>query len=209
MKLQRAKPTVPRQGSLARTLIFIASLACLPISSVRAEVIDYLGVPGPIVLGNHTYSLAWSAHPSAQYVKQEYLPTAQTPTHYEQMLLVERLQGNITVKDAVRAQLERLSQRLHSDSLLNMSMIDNPATGETLLDFIVSGKGADGEMIVEWNAYRYAPLKREHGGGVLLFGDSRRAYGDDNAAAFLKRLKHLRPDLINALAGAPLPRPSR
>ena len=40
--------------------------------------------------------------------------------------------------------------------------------------------------------------------GVILFGISRRAYGDD-ATAFLAKLKAARPADIDALADAPLP----
>jgi len=53
--------------------------------------------------------------------------------------------------------------------------------------------------------YRYAVLKGRGGNsGVLLFGLSRRAYGDDSTE-FLRGLKAARPTEIDALAKYPLP----
>ncbi len=182
-------------------LAFVASLA----TPAAAQVTDYLGIPGPIEFDGQAYGLAWSSQPGAQYTKQEYVPEGQAVERYEQKVLVETVRGNLAVMDAVRIQVETLNQRKENDPLVNMGLVQNEATGEALLDFIVSSKDDAGEYTVEWNAYRYSPLKTAEGDGVLLFAISRRAYGNDNVRSFLESLKDVRPGQVNALASAPLP----
>ena len=193
---------------LYSTLLGVMLAAVMTAATAGAEVIDHLGVPGPIQFDGQRYELAWTAMPAADYVKQEYVPDGQTPETFSQMLLVERIVGDIAGMDAVRSQVDMLNQRKASDPLVNMDLIQQKQTGEVLLDFIISARDEEGEMVVEWSAYRYAPYSGRGGeSGVLLFGVSHRAYGDEGARAFLTELKQLRPAQIQALAAAPLPEP--
>jgi hypothetical protein len=173
--------------------------------AAAAQVVDHLGLPGPIQFGGKAFSLAWSSKPRADYIKQEYLPAGQQPQSYRQMLLVERVAGSLKVMDAVRVQAQMLQNRKATDPLVNMGLIQNQASGEALLDFIVSSKDPAGNLVIEWNAYRYAPAPAGRP-GVMLFGASHRAYGAENAEAFLTQLKTLRPAQISALTKAPLPK---
>jgi len=166
---------------------------------------DHLNIPGPIAFDGQSYDLAWSSRPSANYIKHEYVPKGQVVTHFHDMLLVEFLQGDLTVADVVRTQMQKLNARKGRDPLVRMAVIKNAATGEMLLDFLISDN-TNGELIVEWNAYRYARMTTVSGEtGIGLFGVSRRAYGDDSAKAFLGALKARRPAQIDRLAKAPLP----
>lgn len=179
--------------------------AALWLAPVQAQTTDHLGLPGPITLGGDSFALAWSSRPADNYIKQEYLPAGETPDSYSRMVLVETITG-VAVMDAVRAQADTLARRKETDPLVNMEVIRNEATGEALLDFIVSSRNEAGEYVVEWNAYRYAPLAAEEDGpGVMLFGISHRASGNDAAKTFLQELPSLRPARIEALAAAPLP----
>lgn len=195
-------PSVHRIG-----LAFLA--LGLMVASAFAQATDRLGIPGPIDFEGEAYTLAWSSQPSRNYIKQEYLPAGQGAERYEQMILVETVTGGLGVADAVRAQVNMLNDRKASDPLVNMDVIQNEAAGEALLDFIVSSKDNDGQYIVEWNAYRYARYSDASGNrGVMLFGISRRAYGNDAAKALLTQLKGLRPGRIKALTQVVLPRPA-
>lgn len=192
---------------MIRTGMTTFAALMLTATMAMAQVKDMMGIPGPITVGDTSYALAWSAQPQPHYTKQEYLPAGQTLPMYQQMLLVERVDG-VAVMDAVKAQVEMLNKRKGSDPLVNMDVIENKASGEALLDFIVSSKDTNGEFIVEWNAYRYAPFKG-NSNGVLLFGVSHRAYGNDNAKAFLTNLKALRGTTIQALTQASVPEPKQ
>jgi len=73
-----------------------------------------------------------------------------------------------------------------------------------VLDFVMSKDSKKGS-IVEWSAYRYAPLTGNGGNsGVLLFGISRRAYGA-NSTEFLRGLKSARTAELDALVRFRLP----
>ncbi|MFT3717350.1 hypothetical protein [Pseudorhodoferax sp.] len=192
-----------------RIALSIAGAALLPAGlpsvAAAAQAVDHLGVPGPIRFDGKSFVLAWSAQPSAGYVKQEYVPAGQAVERYEQMLLLERVPGKLKAIDAANMQVQALKQRKASDPIVNMDLVQNPKSGEVLLDFVVSAKDRAGHVIVEWNAYRYATIA---GGepGVMLFGVSHRAYGAENAKAFMGRLKTLRAAQMNALAKADMPR---
>ena len=52
--------------TLAATALF-ALIASAP--ALAQDVTDYLGVPGPITVGDTDYVLAWSSQPSEGYFK--------------------------------------------------------------------------------------------------------------------------------------------
>lgn len=183
------------------------SALVLMMAPAAAAITDFLGVPGPILFDGKSYELAWTARPSENYTKQEYVPAGQAVETYDQMLLVERLTGNVKVIDAVRSQIDLLTKRKGTDPLVNFEILQHDATGEVLLDFLVSSKDTNGDYIVAWNAYRYAPFKDISGKtGVLLFAISHRAYGNENTRTFLSGLKQLRSTQTGALLKAKLPR---
>jgi hypothetical protein len=184
-------------------MAFVFALMMMVVPAA-AQVVDYLSVPGPIELGGKSYELAWSSKPSDHYVKQEYVPAGQSPETYNQMVLVERVTGDLKVIDAVKSQMDMLEKRKGNDPLVHYEILEKNATKEVTLDFLVSAKDATGEYVVEWNLYRYAPMKS----GVLLFAVSHRAYGNDNAKAFLGGLKTLRTAQTGALLKTDLPEPA-
>lgn len=169
------------------------------------DAVDRLSVPGPINFNAVSYRLSWSSHPTPDYYKQEYLPAGETGDHFERMLLVEAIARGTEVNGVVSAQVNRLNRRKATDPTVNFAIVKNSKNGEVILDFILSDDNDKTGYVVEWNAYRYAVLHRKDGhSGVLLFGLSRRAYGDASTE-FLRGLKSARPAEIDALAKYPLP----
>ena len=169
------------------------------------SAVDRLSLPDPIAFNGESYRLAWSSHPKPYYYKQEYLPPGETRERFQRMVLIEAIVRGADINGAVAVQVSMLKQRKASDPTVNFAIFKNPKNDEIILDFILSAKDPKGEDVVEWNAYRYATLRGKNGSsGVLLFGISRRAYGDDTAD-FLRRLKSARPAEINALATYALP----
>jgi hypothetical protein len=169
------------------------------------STVDRLSLPDSIEFNGESYRLSWSAHPTPHYYKQEYLPAGQTSERFQRMVLIEATVQGVDVDGAVAAQINMLNKRKSTDPTVNFATVKNPKNGEIIFDFILSAQDPKGEDVIEWNAYRYAALRGKGGAsGVLLFGISRRAYGDD-APNFLRRLKSARPLEINALAAYPLP----
>lgn len=153
--------------------------------------------------------MAWSSEPSPTYTKQEYLPEGQTPDHYTDMLLVERLVSDLDVAKAAQQQVATLEARKAKDPVVNYQILQNPDHSEIILDFVLSDHLPDGTVVVEWNAYRYASVPTPGGQpAMLLFGVSHRGYGDQ-AKAFMQGLGDRRNSEIAALAQAALPQPAK
>lgn len=184
-------------GRFSRTICWFLIFAGAAVFLAFAQSAkDMLGAPGPITFQDTQFALAWSANPSAGYFKQEYLPAGQKLERYDQMFMVEASRSG-TPEGAAAAKLAMLKKRKGSDPTVNWDIIRNNATGEIILDFILSEKD-----IVEWNAYRYARLGKT--GGVALYAISRRGYGD-KARDFLVNLKQSRLLAIKALAAFDAP----
>jgi hypothetical protein len=191
-------PARPVLHSIIAAVLFMA-LVVASAASESNDKTDRLGVPGPIAFEGRDYALVSTSHPQADYFQQEYLPSGQSLDNYTHMFLIETLTANVTPKDAAASQIAMLDQRKGKDPLVNHEANVNEATGEVMLDFLVSG-ASNGKLVVEWNAYRFAPLKGNKP-GVVLHGISRRAYGEEDAKKFLTGLKDWRSDAKNALTG--------
>lgn len=180
-------------------LLTIAAALALTVSAAMAQE-EALGVPGPIDFEETSFDLAWTSNPTEEYFKQEYLPEGETLEAFVQMFIVEAVTAGATPQSAVDGMIATLNERKDNDPVVNFALIENEASGELLLDFLLSDTSS-GEVIVEWNAYRYVPLGED---GVALYAISRRGYGDE-ASGFIGSLKEWRQDSINALANMDLP----
>jgi len=183
-------------------LLFMASF--VP-GGDQQKVKDYLHIPGPVEFNKIKYDLSWSSHPSATYYKQEYVPAGQTVEKFTKMIMIEAVTGDFVLQNLVKAKTAELDQRKSADAVTNYQVIENKATGEYLLDFVISAPGANNTTIVEWNAYRYRKLNEKSGKkGIMLFAYSRRAYGSATTK-FLEELKKERTADINAIAAHSIP----
>lgn len=194
-----------RLSRLICWVLILSGIAALPARAQPAK--DMLGVPGPIGFQGTQFYLSWSAsRPEAEYINQEYLPAGESAERFTQMFIIAASKLATTPEAAARGQADMIEKRKGSDAVANYAILRNDATGEVILDFLLSDSGT-GTEIVEWNAYRYARLGKA--GGVALYAISRRAYGD-KAHDFLLALKQSRTPAINALAAfdAPKLRPS-
>jgi hypothetical protein len=183
---------------MIRNLLAVLALMCLGLTVAQAQE-DAVGVPGPIVFEGEIFDLVWTSHPTETLYKQEYLPEGQVVEAYGQMFMVDVLLNGTTAEGAAGNMIAGLQERQATDPMVNFDLIQNDATGEIILDFLLSDEST-GKLIVEWNAYRYVPLD----GGLAMFGISRRGYGDD-VEGFLADLADWRLGAIEALANLDLP----
>ncbi len=190
-------------GYLSILPVFI--LASSSLKDKDPVIKNYLGIQGPIQYNNSSFDLAWSTHPDENYFKQEYLLPNEKPEIFTQMLLLEALVGSISLEEAVRLKISELQHRKRTDPLVNYQLTENPKTGEFLLDFVVSSSPGN-KLVVEWNAYRYINLQDKSGKeGVLLFGYSKRSYGE-KATGFMNKLKTERITHINTMRNYAIPK---
>lgn len=182
---------------LLRLATPMLALMALALPAFAQE--DAIGVPGPLAFEGTGFSLVWTSHPAPTYYKQEYLPEGETVEAYSQMFLVDVLTEGTTAEKAAADMIASLEQRKADDPVVNYAMVANDATGELVLDFLLSD-ASSGTVIVEWNAYRYVP----YGEGFILYAISRRGY-DDAATDFIAGLTDWRMASIEALAVMELP----
>ena len=166
---------------------------------------EYLGVAGQLTFDKTSYNLAWTSHPTDNYYKQEYLAKGDTIEKFKKLILLEIITGKTKLKDVVATKIAELKKMKAANPVVNYETFEKD--GEVMLDFLVSENTADGKYlsIVERNVYRYKSVVDKNGQkGVLLFGVSERAYGDD-IDKFFPNLKAHRFDLINLVGAYELP----
>jgi len=167
--------------------------------------IEYLGVGGQLTFDKTSYYLAWTSHPVDNYFKQEYLAKGDTIEKFKKLVLLEIITGKTKLKDVVATKVSELKKMKASNPVVNYETFEKD--GEVMLDFLISENTPDGKYlsIVERNVYRYKSVVDKNGQkGILLFGVSERAYGDD-IDKFFPNLKEHRYDLINLVGAFQIP----
>ena len=156
---------------------------------------DYLTVPGPIIFESKTYNLSWSSHPADNFYKQEYIVKGADADKYKTMIMIDVVTGEANIKNVVAAKVNELKKMKESNPVINYEIIDNPKTGEYMLDFLLTANAPDGSIsIIERNVYRYKVVTDKAGQkGILLLGVSTRGYGAE-VTPFLTALKASRKD---------------
>lgn len=183
--------------------LWLAGLLALSLSQANAQVaVDHLSLPGPVKFSGEQYRLAWSSHPNPQLYKQEYLPAGQELSRYDSMLMVDAWLDGSKAGEKAMGMVQSLAERKKTDPLVNYDLLADEEKGEYVLDFLLSAPDEGGQIIVEWNAYRYQPVT----GGVQVTAISRRVYGDQRTREFLKNeLKKIRDRDIPAIMALSVP----
>ena len=168
--------------------------------------VEYLSVPGPIVLNGDAFNFAWSTHPSPTYYKQEYIGSKDNLEKFKKMVLVEVLFGESKPADLAQAKIAELKKMKETNPIVNYEVFQK--NGEIIVDFLLSENSPDGKKIniIERNVYRYKAIVDKGQNGVMLFAVSERAYGDAAADAFLSSLKKTKSVLTNSVAAFALPK---
>ncbi|SDF05063.1 hypothetical protein SAMN05216464_11263 [Mucilaginibacter pineti] len=189
----------------ANTFLLLIIALSTGFTTKLDEVTNYYGIPETLTFDNVDFKLSWSSHPNATYYKQEYLPKNNTSEHFDDMLIIDFIVTDLSVKDAVGAQIKTLMERKKTDAICNYSVAKSPDGNEYILDFLMSESAGDKISIIEWNGYHYKPYTDKAGhNGVLLFAISHRAYSDQ-AIPFLKSLKTYKTEQVTKLLKYPTP----
>ncbi len=193
------------KNGLSLTLMLILFVSSSFNIVGKDDIIDYYNIPPELSFNKINYKLCWSSHPNDTYYKQEYIPQGEVVEHFNDMILIDFLNTDIPVKDAVQAQVANLIERKKTDMVCNYQLGINDKTNEYILDFVMSDVSNDHVHIVEWNGYRYKPYTDKSGHkGVLLFGVSHRAY-DDKGTDFLRSLGSYRHEILQKLSMHSIP----
>lgn len=120
---------------------------------------------------------------------REFVPAGEKLDRWTSLASIREYPTHHDVK-ALAGELVRALKRNHPDA--PSSILQNPATGEVIVDFIA---WPPDRAFTEFNLFRYG--KRD-GGGVVAQQYALRAYGD--ATSFLRALKAERPRLLDVMA---------
>jgi len=191
-------------GKYTKALLFISIIALTAFAPGSGDdVINYFGIQETLSFNSLDYKLAWSSHPTAIYYKHEYVPAGDTVEHFHDMVLIDFMQADISLKDAVTAEINTLKERKKTDIVCNYQL--QRKTDEYILDFIMSEGNGQKLSVVEWNAYHYGSYTDKNGHkGVLLFGVSHRAY-DDQIMPFMHSLGVYRNNVLKVLSKYTIP----
>lgn len=179
------------------SLLFLPILITMTtLAQNNQKPVDRLGVTGPVKFDNKDYNLSWSAHPSANYYKQEYMQAGENVDRYRSMLMVEAAKGPVTPKQAMDSKVAELKEMGFTNPFISYENFTLADKGEYILDFVVTQNSADNKsaIIAERNVYRYRSLPNN--GGVVLFAISVRTYGPDTKN-FLANMKNGRNVLVD------------
>ncbi len=75
---------------LFSTVLFFSTVG---LAQTAKSAKDYLHIPGPIAFENHAYNLSWSAHPAANFYKQEYIANGDQADKFKSMVLIDVVTG--------------------------------------------------------------------------------------------------------------------
>ena len=189
----------------SKTTTVLLGLFLTTFSFGQTKPTEYLGVLGPISFDKISYNLIWTSHAADNFYKQEYIAKGDTIVKFKKLILLDILTGKTRLKDVVATKVAELKKMKTSNPVVQYETFEKD--GEVMLDFLVSENTPDGRLVstVERNVYRYKSVVDKNGQkGVLLFGVSERAYGDDIDKFFLN-LKAHRFDLINLVGAFDIP----
>ncbi|MGE8556745.1 MAG: hypothetical protein ACN6OB_22715 [Chryseobacterium jejuense] len=165
---------------------------------------EYLGIPGPINVGQKVYNLAWSSHPNDMYFKQEYIEPKENINKYNSMVLIDFVQGEFKLKEVIDHKIAELEEMKKNNPIVNYRVLEKDE--EYILDFLISENSKDGKeiLIAERNVYRYKIVTNNKNNGLLLFAISQRGY-KENMDQFFKNLKTNSSQLIEAVGNYKIP----
>lgn len=188
--------------SLLVTMVSCALILLNTSAQVANSEKDYFGI-NEISFDNRSYKLAWSSHPSLQYYKQEYIPVGEKVEKFNNMVLIDYIQTDLALEEAVTAQINTLKIRKYSDAVCNYQL--NKKNDEYILDFLMSEGSEYNLKLLEWSAYHYKTYTDKAGHkGILMFGFSHRAY-NAGAEDFMRYFAEYRHKLITTFSTHPMP----
>jgi hypothetical protein len=185
-------------------ILLICFTVGLLTQSTQTDIVDRLGVKGPLKYGDSDFNIAWTDKPNDNYYIQEYLPDGQKAESFKEMLTIHLFDTEIRIEDAVKQKVQELNLRKKTDPICNYLVNENSDTNEYLVDFLLSDTKNDKVQTVEFNVYRYKQINIGDRQAILVYAYSRRSYGN-KATSFLKSLKNERLVYLKHMTSTDMP----
>lgn len=178
-------------------ILILTAALFISFTTIEGDVIDRIGVKGPLTFDKMDFKLSWSDKPNDTYYIQEYLPDGETTEAFNQMLTIHLFVTDDKLENAVRQKTNELTQRKKTDPVCNYLVTESPDGKEFIVDFLLGESKDDKMTIVEFNVYRYKQIDLgQKKKGTLVYAYTKRAY-HDGVRPFLEslgdnRAKHLK-----------------
>lgn len=183
-----------------------AHVAGVHIDQSNNNVIDLIGLEGPLEFDNILFLLAWTDRPNENTFAQEYLPTGESLEAFTQMLSVHLFITDTTPVDAVQQHAQRLTNRkMTVDPITNFMISRSPDGKDYIIDCIIGESKNNLMEFVEFNVYRYTQVRLDSGKKALfVYLYTRRSYGED-IYSFFETFGEARINYINMMISLEIP----
>jgi len=187
------------------TKVFLAALLSIFFNTLKSQIVERIGLNGPLEFNKTEFNLVWSQKPQDNYYVQEYIPKNETVDRFNELITVNVFLVSNTVQNAVQQKIENLNKRKETDKLCNYNIIESPDEKEFILDCLLSLEKDNKLNTVEFIIYRYKQIELEnHKKALLIYSYSKRSY-DEHIPEFLKHLAVEKTDLLNVMISKDLP----
>jgi hypothetical protein len=177
---------------MRRWLVVLAILACVPVPANAADKADTENkqpkAGQTVQFDGETLTLAYEGEQSGDTIK-EFLPAGQKLDSWTKLAAIRQYAG---LDDPLALAAQTIKQLKKDYPLSPSSIIQNPKTGEVIVDFVVWPEDAS---FVEFNIFKY---RRRPGGGLTTEQYALRSYRDQEG--FLKGLRPVRARLVELMA---------
>jgi hypothetical protein len=143
---------------MSRSISILTLFLCFSsfTSKKNDAVKNFYGIPEILTFDQIDFKLSASYHPNEHYYKQEYIPSGESPDHFNKMLVIDFYLTDAPNKKLAQLKEKELDERKKSDPVVNYEKFENTQLNEYILDFMLSDANGEKIGVVEHNSYHYA-----------------------------------------------------
>lgn len=187
-----------------KNILILASVIFLSFNRGN-DIVDHLGVKGPLEFNKTKFNLASAQKVNENYYIQEYLPDKEVFDSFNQLLTIHLFLSDINPEDAAKQKIAELTERKKTDPTCNYQTSQSPDRKEIIVDFLLGESKNNRMTIAEFNVYRYKQIDLgENKKAIIVYAYTKRAYGAD-ITPFYGSLKTDRTNFLNQMISAEIP----
>lgn len=169
------------------------------------EVIDRLGIPGPLTFNGNEYLLVWSKQNSATWAQQQYIMRDDDLANYKELINISYFDKEIEMEKAIGQKMDFVEKRKSStqDKYSFVNVTESPDGKEIVVDYLTTEVPKEGEPYAEYNMDRFKSFDVGGKKSFVIFTYSKRLAGDLKYA--VRSLNKERSKLMEAIITTPIP----
>ena len=170
-----------------------------------SEVVERLGIPGPLTFNDSEYFLVWSKQNSATWAQQKYQLRDDDINNYKELINISYFDKEIDLDNAVKQKVAYVEKRKEQtqDKYSFANVTESPDGKEIIVDYLVTVVPKEGESFAEYNIDRFKNIEDKNKKTFVIFSYSKRIAGDLKYAT--KSLSKDRNRLMEAIIKTNIP----